>query len=99
MKKIIDEHGRRRDEMKTYRIYANANGTTDNGYETIRTVGTRSALRRALLKAARVYGIGGWARIEPDVEATPENWPIQEIASVRLSRFSNESDIFMGEAE
>ena len=81
------------------RIYANANGTTCNGYDTIETTGTRADLRRALLKAARVYGAGGWAKIMPDMDLTPENFPVQEIASVRLARFSNESNLFFGSAE
>lgn len=80
--------------MKIYRIVAQAQncGWSGDGSSPLRTSGTRAALRRALLKAARPYGRGAWARI---YESETRNM----VASVSLSIGFGRPHIFDGEAE
>lgn len=83
--------------MKKYRIVAQAQncGWSGDGSSELKTNGTRAALRRALLKAARPYGRGAWASIYDPAISGPYN----EIARVDLSIGFHTPDDFSGEAE
>ena len=83
--------------MKVYRIVAQSQncGWSGDGSGELKTTGTRAALRRALLKAARPYGRGAWARVYDPAVTGPYN----EVAGVTLAVGFHTVDTFTGAAE